>query len=134
VELTDTFRPETIHDRKLMALWLRFLKEVGENMKSLPPEMQENEDIRQAAELCEEGAFTDIELAAYEKYWDIISYEKTLYRSALLKGEAKGEAKGMAKGNTERSKLKAKLDAVQKLAEQQAAQIAELQHQLDIKH
>ena len=56
VELTDKFRPETMTDRKLAVLWLRFLKEVDEKMRSLPPEMEENEDIRFAAKLCEAGA------------------------------------------------------------------------------
>ena len=154
IELTDKFCPENMSDRKLAVLWLRFLKEVGENMRSLPPEMQENEAISQAAELCEEGAFTPEELAAYEKYWDIISTEKTLYKCALLKGEVLGRAKG----DMERSKLKAeleakdaeleakdaeleakdaeleakeeKLDVAQKLAAQQAAQIEELRRQI----
>ena len=94
VELTDKFRPETVNDRKLMALWLRFLKETGEKMKSLPPELEENEDIRMAAQLCEEGAFTPEELAAYEKYWDMISTERTLYYGALLKGKTEGLAEG----------------------------------------
>ena len=93
VELTDKFRPDSVNDHKMMVLWLRFLKETGEKMKSLPPELEENEDIRQAAKLCEEGAFTPEELAAYEKYWDIISTEKTLYHGALLKGEAIGAKK-----------------------------------------
>ena len=66
MELTDKFRPDGMSDRKLMVLWLRFLKEVGENMHTLPKEMRENEEISQAAELCEEGAFTPAELAAYE--------------------------------------------------------------------
>ena len=102
IELTEKFKPETLNDRKLAVLWLRFLKEVGENMSLLPPEMQENEDIRQAAEICEISAFTPEELAVYEKYWDIISTEKTLYKGAILKGEtigiAKGEAIGLKKG------------------------------------
>jgi len=131
VELTDKFRPETMSDRKLAVLWLRFLKEVGEKMRSLPPEMQENEDIRQAAELCEEGAFSPAELAAYEKYWDIISTEKSLHRGYLRKGEVIGMAKGLEQGEAERSRLEAELHAAQKLAEQQAARIADLQHQLD---
>ena len=78
VELTEKFRPETMNDRKLAALWLRFLQEVGEDMRSLPPEMQANEAIRQAAELCEEGAFSPAELAAYDKYWDTVSVIRTL--------------------------------------------------------
>jgi conserved hypothetical protein (putative transposase or invertase) len=144
IELTDKFKPESMSDRKLAVLWLRFLKEVGEKMSMLPPEMQENEDIRQAAELCEVGAFTNEELTAYEKYWDIISTEKTLYKGALLKGEAigivKGEAIGIAKGEEERTKLitelsasKAELNATQKLAEHQAAKIADLQKLLSKK-
>jgi len=143
IELTEKFKPETMNDRKLAVLWLRFLKEVGENMRSLPPEMQEDDDIRQAAEICEIGAFTARELAAYEKYWDIISTEKTLYKSALLKGETIG----FAKGEVDRVKLVAELDArnaeldarnaelnlTQKLAEQQATKIADLQLQLSKK-
>jgi predicted transposase/invertase (TIGR01784 family) len=113
VELTDKFRPETISDRRLMVLWLRFLCEVGEDMNTLPPEMQENEFIRQAAGLCEEGAFTPEELAAYEKYWDIIRTEKTLLAGAIRKGEAIG----LEKGKTERDQLKAELQAAQKIQE-----------------
>jgi predicted transposase/invertase (TIGR01784 family) len=94
IELTGKFRPETVTDRKLMALWLRFLKEVNEDMKALPAEMQENEHIRQAAELCEEGAFTTEELAAYDKYWDIIRTEKTRWVSALQKGKIEGKMEG----------------------------------------
>ena len=93
VELTDKFKPETIIDRKLRVLWLRLLKEL-KNMNTLPPEMIENEDIRMAAELCEESAFSQIELASYEKYWDIISTEKTAISSALKKGRAEGRAEG----------------------------------------
>ena len=98
----EKFRPETMSDRRLMVLWLRFLNEVGEDMKSLPPELQENEHIRQAAELCEEGAFTPEEREAYDHYWDVIRTEKTsregARREGLAEGLAKGEAKGLAKG------------------------------------
>ena len=101
VEL-EKFRPESVTDRKLAVLWLRFLKEVDESLTALPPELQENEHIRQAAELCEESAFTPEELAAYEKYWDIIRTEIAVRESALRKGETigleKGEAIGLEKG------------------------------------
>ena len=46
----------------------------------------------------EESAFTDAQLAGYEKFWDIISVVKTLYSSAERRGMAKGMEKGMAKG------------------------------------
>ena len=132
----EKFRPENMADRKLAVLWLRFLKEVGEEMRSLPPELQENEYICQAAELCEESAFTPEELAAYDKYWDIIRTEISIKESARRKGRAEGEAeRSMLKAelqtkDTELQTKEAEIEAVRKLSEQQAAQIAELQRQL----
>ena len=46
----------------------------------------------------EVSAFTDAQLAGYEKFWDIISVEKTLYNSAERRGMEKGMAEGMEKG------------------------------------
>ena len=37
-------------------------------------------------------------MAGYEKFWDIISVEKTLYNSAERRGMEKGMAEGMEKG------------------------------------
>ena len=65
VELTDKFYAETMAERKLMILWLRFLKETNEDLKKLPDELQENEHISKAAELCERAAFTPEELLKY---------------------------------------------------------------------
>jgi len=76
-----------------------FLKEVGEKMKSLPEELAENEQIRKAAELCEEAAFTPEELAAYEAYWDLIRTEKTIREGSLAKGEAIGLEKVIINGH-----------------------------------
>jgi predicted transposase/invertase (TIGR01784 family) len=86
----EKFHPETVTERKLASLWLRFLKEVDESMKALPAELEENEYIRQAAELCEESAFTPSELAAYDKYWDIVRTEISVRESARMKGKTEG--------------------------------------------
>jgi len=98
VELTDKFRPETITDRKLMVLWLRFLKELNENIYELPPEMMENEDIRMAAQLCERKGYTPEEQARYDGFWDMVRIEKTILAEGLEKGEAIGLEKGLEKG------------------------------------
>ena len=98
VELTEKFHPETIKDRKLMVLWLRFLKEVNEDMTELPAEMQENEFIREAAQLCEKGAYTPEELARYEGFWDMVRIEKTRIGGAERKGRAEGRAEGRVEG------------------------------------
>ena len=101
VELTDKFYAETIEERKLMILWLRFLKETNEKLKELPDELQENEHISKAAELCEIAAFTPEELQRYNAEKEYIRIESALIegskRDALAEGEAKGEAKATKK-------------------------------------
>ena len=49
----------------------------------------------------EHPAFTDAQLAGYEKFWDIISVEKTLYNSAERRGLQKGLQEGWEKGRQE---------------------------------
>ncbi|MCL2328112.1 MAG: Rpn family recombination-promoting nuclease/putative transposase [Bacteroidetes bacterium] len=83
------FQPQNWKDRQLAVLWLRFLNEVGEDMRTLPAELQENDDIRQAAELCEQAAFTPEELENYDNYWDAIRIEKTVRNASLREGETK---------------------------------------------
>jgi hypothetical protein len=65
----------------------------------------ENPDIRNAVDICEKAGFTEAELAAYDKYWDNISVEKSLISTSIAKGRAEGivegEAKGIAKGKAE---------------------------------
>ena len=120
------FQSEKWGERKMASLWLRFLKDVGENMTALPAELAANEQIRRAAELCEEGAFTPEELAVYEGYWDWVRVEKTIREGSQARGEAigraegevigiaKGIAKGIAQGKAERDQLETALTAAQK--------------------
>ena len=49
----------------------------------------------------EESAFTEAQLLGYEKFWDIISVEKTLYGSSWRRGIAEGRAAGLAEGRAE---------------------------------
>ncbi|MDR1153759.1 MAG: Rpn family recombination-promoting nuclease/putative transposase, partial [Bacteroidales bacterium] len=80
------FRAENWADRRMAVLWLRFLKEVEEDMRVVPEELKENEYIRQALDMCEEGAFTEAELAAYDRYWDAIRVENTLISVSRKEG------------------------------------------------
>jgi predicted transposase/invertase (TIGR01784 family) len=96
------FNAEKWADRRMAVLWLRFLKEVEEKLRVIPDELKENEDIRRALDICEEGAFTEAELALYDGYWDSIRIETTLifegWRKGFAKGFAEGKAEGRAKG------------------------------------
>ena len=101
------FKPETWSERRMAVLWLRFLKEVGEKMFSLPAELKENELINKAASLCEEGVFTEEELAGYEAYWTWVSTERSV-RNEVKRGLAKIEAM-----QVEQEAMQAKLEAME---------------------
>jgi predicted transposase/invertase (TIGR01784 family) len=94
------FQPETWTDRRMAVLWLRFLKEVDEEMSVVPPELKENKEISQALDMCEEGAFTEAQLFAYERYWDSVRIQKSFIYQGEMKGRAEGLAEGLAKGET----------------------------------
>ena len=112
IELTDKFSPLTFSStiwkgqeravRKLMVLWLRFLKEINEKTTELPSEMQKNAFINKAAELCERAAYTPEELTNYEAYKEHIRIERAVRdgtrRDALAEGEEIGLQIGLQKG------------------------------------
>ncbi|MDR1116457.1 MAG: Rpn family recombination-promoting nuclease/putative transposase [Tannerella sp.] len=92
------FRAETWSDRRMAVLWLRFLKEVEEKLYVVPAELKENEKISRALDICEEGAFTEAELYAYDRYWDSIRIQKSLILGGKLEGRAEGKVEGLAEG------------------------------------
>ena len=107
------FTPHTYSEKKMQVLWLRYLTEINEDTREVPAELMANPDIRKAITQIEESAFTKGQLYSYEKFWDTISVEKTLFNSGkregftegFTEGKAigleKGEAIGLEKGRTE---------------------------------
>ena len=92
------FTPHNYSEKKMQVLWLRYLTEINEHTREVPEELLANPEVKKAVNALEESAFTDAQLAGYEKFWDIISVEKTLYNSAERKGMQKGLEEGMQKG------------------------------------
>lgn len=103
------FSPHTYSEKKMQVLWLRYLTEINENTREVPEELLENPQVKKAVTALEESAFTEAQLLGYEKFWDIISVEKTLYSSAERKGMKIGMEigieKGMEKGKAEEQRL-----------------------------
>jgi predicted transposase/invertase (TIGR01784 family) len=95
------FQAEKWADRRMAALWLRFLKEVKDQTRKVSDDLLADENIRKALDICEESGFTEGELNAYEYYWDAISTEKAALSTSQAKGEAKGRAEGLAEGLAE---------------------------------
>ena len=92
----------------------------------LPAELQENEYIRQAAELCEESAFTPAELAAYEKYRDTIRTDIAVRESIRLKSLKKGEAIGLEKAVLNGARANDSIEAISAFTGLTAGQITEI--------
>ena len=88
------FKPQSIVERKMAVLWLRFLTEIGKSTDEVPPELMENAEIRQAVELVEESAYTRSQLLGLDLFWDGVRVEKTLmneperrYKAGLKEGK-----------------------------------------------
>ena len=102
------FRPHNYSEKKMQVLWLRYLTEISEQTRQAPQELLDNPEVHKALRELEESAFSDAELEGYDKFWDIISTERTLINSAkrkfdegMEKGMEKGMAEGMEKGMAE---------------------------------
>jgi hypothetical protein len=121
------FKPHTISEKggvretteclvegnQMQVLWLRFLTEIGEDTKEVPKELIENAEVKQAIEIVEESAYTDDELAQYDKFWDAIRIEQAFVDEAEIR-----YGLGIKKAKTEDTrKMKAKGYAIEDIAE-----------------
>jgi superfamily I DNA and/or RNA helicase len=75
----------------MRVLWLRFLKEVGEDVYKIDPVLLEDKHLKEAVEICEVGAYTPGELEAYDKFWDTVSLDRTLTDNLAEKTQALAE-------------------------------------------
>lgn len=87
------FKPSSVTEKKLQVLWLRFMSELNNRTRVVPPEWLEVPEIKQAVELSEEAAYSPAELDMYDKYWDAVSREKTLMDGKYAEGKEEGEEK-----------------------------------------
>ena len=85
------FTPHTITEKRMTVLWLRFLTEINDKTKEAPAELLENPEINKALEEVKISAFSNAELRAYDKFWDVVSSEKTLLAGTYDEGVKNGE-------------------------------------------
>ena len=92
------FKPQSIAEKKMAVLWLRFLTEIAEDTVEAPAELLANEATRKALGLVEKSAMTEGQLYAYEKFWLAVVDERILREAAAKKGYNEGMQDGMQKG------------------------------------
>ena len=92
------FKPQSMLEKRMAVLWLRFLTEINASTDQVPEELTENPEINKALEELKVTAFTDAELRAYDKALDNIRVERTLLNDRYKKGLEKGKAGGITEG------------------------------------
>ena len=85
----------------MQVLWLRYLTEIDGYMETVPQELLDIPEINKAMEVVEESAYTPEQLLGYDKFWDIIRTENTLYSSGVRQGLEKGMEQGREEGRLE---------------------------------
>ena len=95
------FTPHSMNEKRMQVLWLRYLTEIDGYMETVPQELLDNPEINKAMEVVEESAYTPEQLLGYDKFWDIIRTETTLYNSGVRQGRAEGLEEGRAEGRAE---------------------------------
>lgn len=84
--------------QKLLLLWLRLLRKLGEKTREVDPDLLKVREIQEAVHLSEEAAYSPEELAFYEGYWDAVSTEKTIWSEKEAAARAEGRAEELAEG------------------------------------
>jgi predicted transposase/invertase (TIGR01784 family) len=138
------FKPETWAQKRMAIKWLQFLRETKEeNHPTLSAELLDDEAIQKALTLCEESAFTETELLAYEKYWDEISTERSMLKESYIDGKAegleqgikrgikRGKAEGLAKGEQEHLRLEQERQKAEQERLRLEREVAELKRLLE---
>ena len=113
------FKPQTIKERKMAVLWLRFLTEIDRDTVEVPSELLENPDTSKALKILEKSAYNDAELYAYSYYWDAVYNE----RGAISAGFKKGFNQGISEGRAEGERDKALESARQMKADNMPAEL-----------
>lgn len=84
--------------KRLAVLWYRFLTEINEHTVEVDEALMADTSVRTAIDLVEQSAFTVSERLTYDRYWDLVSRERTALDEAYDRGEAIGLEKGLAEG------------------------------------
>ena len=98
------FQPHSMREKRMTILWLRFMTEINDKTREVSTELLENPEISKALEEVKISAFTPDELRAYDKFWDIVSSERTLMDGSYKDGVKEGIKEGVKEGKIQVAK------------------------------
>ncbi|MDR0893925.1 MAG: Rpn family recombination-promoting nuclease/putative transposase [Prevotellaceae bacterium] len=127
------YKPNTFSDKKMKALWLRYLKEIDSDTYEIAPDLLENPEIKKAIDIIQASAYTEAQLWGYDDFWDSIRVEGTFFADGKKEGIAIGEARSQAKVEAAEAKVQkaeAKAEEAKVKAQKAEADIAGLKAKL----
>ena len=132
------FKPQTYSERKMQVLWLRFLTEINDETREVPAELLENAETNEALEIIERAAFSDAEMRAYDKFWDIVSRQKTLegdYKREInaMKNEVEMAEKAIEEAKAEAEEAKAEAEEAKAEAEKAKSKLVDSARKMKVK-
>lgn len=95
------FTPHSFTEKKMQALWLRYLTEIDEKTEAAPQELLDNPETKKALEIVQESAYSRAQIDGYDHFWDMVSVERTLMTAAKRRGLEEGRAEGRIEGRAE---------------------------------
>ena len=105
------FKPQTVMEKRMAVLWLRFLTEIDEDTREVPQELLEDPEVSQALDIVEESAYDEVEMYQYDKFWDAIRVEQAFVDEAEIRygiGREEGREEGIEETKRENArKMKA---------------------------
>ena len=103
------FNPQTYTEKRMRALWLRFLTEIKHGTEHINGDLLADPLIEKATVILKESSFSDAEMLSYERFWDVIATEATMmvgkYKQGFAEGMEKGEKEGRKKQSYEMARF-----------------------------
>ncbi len=69
------FKPQSFAEKRMAALWLKFLTEIDERTAAAPQELLDDPEVSEALRIVEESAYSEAEMEAYDRFWDAVRRE-----------------------------------------------------------
>ena len=95
------FQPNSIREKKMAVLWLKFLTEIDENTTRVPQELLDNPETSKALTNVEETAMSKSEMLAYDDFWDKMGAERLLFVDSNRISREEGRKEGIEEGRME---------------------------------
>jgi hypothetical protein len=125
------YSPRTFTEKKMKVLWMRYLTEIKDHTETIPAELLEVPEIKEAVEILKESAFSEAELYTIDRFWDEVQREEMIRDGSLKQGRKEGFEEGIAQSEAKVKAAEAKAEAAE--ADKEAAEVKFLETARNLK-